>query len=62
MSKELIATLDYIDGRSEVVEVDRGDLAAGKLGLWISHRDVVGITLTKKHGLVRLAKKLRGME
>lgn len=54
----IIATLDFIDGRTEVREVEMEFVGSAQFGMLLARRDVVGITLTKKVPLTKIAERL----
>jgi len=57
--KDVIVTLDYIDGRSRVACVSVEELPT-KIGLYLAEKDVVTFTVTKKVPLHKIADRLGG--
>ncbi|NBC29845.1 MAG: hypothetical protein GVY29_07620 [Spirochaetes bacterium] len=55
---EAIVTLDYIDGRSKVVECSLEELPT-RIGLYLAERDVVTFTVTKKMALTKMSDRLK---
>lgn len=55
---DIIATLDFIDGRSEVREVAMEFVGSAQFGMLMARRDVVGITLTKRVPLLKIADRM----
>lgn len=54
----VIATLDYIDGRTVVREIDMEVLPRFS-SLWMMDKDIAGVTFTRKRSLTELATKLK---
>ena len=56
---KVYATLDYLDGRSVLREVDIEVLPRFS-SLWLMDPDVAGVTFTRKRPLAEISTKMKG--